>query len=79
MQVTSDQFKQRARDGLENQTLRKSLVQARGKFVVTRRETLDELGNTEALRAAAAAVRDHTLVHLDSYLERFENEVQIRW
>ena len=84
MQVTSDQFKQRARDGLENQTLRKSLVQARGKFVVTRRETLDELGNTEALRAAATAVRDHTLVHLDSYLERFENEVRksggdVRW
>jgi L-lactate dehydrogenase complex protein LldF len=84
VQVTSDQFKQRARDGLENQTLRKSLVQARGKFVVTRRETLDELGNTEALRAAATAVRDHTLVHLDSYLERFENEVRksggdVRW
>ena len=76
MQITSGQFKQRARDGLENQTLRESLVRARGKFVVTRRHALDDLGNAEALRTAATAARDHVLERLDVYLERFEAGVQ---
>ena len=76
MQITSGQFKQRARDGLENQTLRESLVRARGKFVVTRRHALDDLGNAEALRTAATTARDHALDRLDVYLERFEAGVQ---
>lgn len=84
MDITSAHFKQRAQTGLENGTLRESLARARGKFVVTRRQALDELGNAEALRAAAAALRDHTLARLDLYLERFESEVgkaggEVRW
>jgi L-lactate dehydrogenase complex protein LldF len=76
MQVASVRFKQRARAGLENPVLRNALLKARGKFVDTRRKAFDELGNLEALRAAAAAVRDHALAHLDTYLTRFEAEVR---
>ncbi len=75
MQVASGRFKQRAHDGLENPVLRNALLKSRGKFVVTRQQAFDELGNLGELRAAAAAVRDHTLERLDTYLTRFEAEV----
>ncbi len=76
MQVGSARFKQYASEGLQNQTLRQALLKAQGKFVVTRQKAFDELGNLDALRAAGAAVRDHTLEHLDTYLARFEAEVR---
>ncbi len=76
MQVASGQFKRHASEGLQNQTLRQALLKAQGKFVVTRQKAFDELGNLEALRAAAAAVRDHALEHLETYLTRFEAEVR---
>jgi len=75
MQVASGRFKQRAHDGLENPVLRNALLKSQCKFVVTRQQAFDELGNLEALRTAAAAVRDHTLERLDTYLTRFETEV----
>jgi L-lactate dehydrogenase complex protein LldF len=37
---------------------------------------LDELGDTEAWRDAVAAVRRHTLAHLDRYLAQFADNVE---
>lgn len=75
MRSNAADFKQRARAGLENPTLRAALLKAQGKFVNTRRQALADLGNEAASRQHAAAVRDEVLTQLDAYLERFEAEV----
>lgn len=65
-------FKTRASEALQNQTLQKAMARAYGGFVHKRRAAVEALPEFEALRASARAVKDHTLAHLDHYLEGFE-------
>ncbi|MBI2295604.1 MAG: iron-sulfur cluster-binding protein [Betaproteobacteria bacterium] len=72
MQVTSMHFKTRASEKLRDAKLQAALKKLQGNFVRGRAERVREMDNFEAIRDAAAAIRDHALEHLDVYLEEFE-------
>ena len=75
MQTTSSAFKENARRALDDPQLQKTLGFVRGRFVDKRQVAVDALPEFEALRERARAIKDHTLAHLDLYLEAFEEKV----
>ena len=84
MQPTSIAFKANAKKALNDPVLKRALAMAEGGFQKKRREAADRLPEFEALRDAAKAIKDHTLNHLDLYLEAFEQQVvaqggQVHW
>jgi L-lactate dehydrogenase complex protein LldF len=72
MHVASMHFKERAHESLDDAQLQRSLQKFRGKFVVTRRESLTELDDVDATRDAARAIRQRALDNLDTWLRIFE-------
>lgn len=56
--------------------LQRALVGVRTRFVEERRKAVERLPEFEALKDAARDIKDHTLAHLDAYLERFEAKVK---
>jgi L-lactate dehydrogenase complex protein LldF len=78
MQVTSIHFKARAREKLADAKLQAALGKLQHNFVRGRAERILELDNFEAIRDAAAAIRDRSLAHLDLYLEQFETNATAR-
>ena len=75
MDATSRSFVANARAGLEDAALQRSLARFQGGFTVKRAEAAARLPEFEALRDEARAIKDHTLAHLDHYLERYEAQV----
>jgi L-lactate dehydrogenase complex protein LldF len=75
MKSTAHAFKKQARAALENGDLQRALARAKGGFVDKRRAAIDALPEFEHLRKAAREIKEHTLAHLDYYLERFEAQV----
>ncbi len=71
---TSSRFKDNVHDALTDQRLQGALVHARN-FTVRRASAADRLPEFEALRDSARAIKDHTLAHLDLYLEAYERKV----
>jgi L-lactate dehydrogenase complex protein LldF len=71
-------FKPLAAQGLQNKKLQLALKRLQTNFVQGRAAVITELDDFEAVRTAAAAIRDRTLNHLDVYLERFERTVTAR-
>ncbi|MFQ5984971.1 MAG: lactate utilization protein B, partial [Alphaproteobacteria bacterium] len=76
MESTTASFKENARRALEDPTLGRALEGVRTRFVEMRRKAAERLPEFEALRDAARDIKDHTLAHLDYYLERFEAKVR---
>lgn len=76
MKSTSVDFVANARRALADPQLQVALDRAGTGFVARRRAAVEALPEFEALRAAATEIKDHTLAHLDHYLEHFENQVQ---
>lgn len=76
MQPVSAEFKQRANTALADAQLRIALDRAKSGFMENRRAAADALPEFEALREVARDLKEHTLAHLDHYLERFEQQVQ---
>ena len=72
MQLTSYRFKQTARAKLADANLQAALNKLQTNFVKGRADRVAELDNFEAIRDAAAAIRDRALAHLDVYLAEFE-------
>ncbi len=68
-------FKQNAKDALGDPQLKRALGHIKGGFVRKRAEAAARLPEFEALRDAARDVKNHTLDHLDLYLERYERKV----
>jgi L-lactate dehydrogenase complex protein LldF len=84
MQPTSLAFKQNAHQALADPTLQQALGFAKTGFQQKRADAAARLPEFEALRDAAKAIKDHTLAHLDLYLEAFERKVveqggQVHW
>jgi L-lactate dehydrogenase complex protein LldF len=84
MQPTSLAFKDNAHRAMADAHLQQALGRARSGFQQKRAEAAARLPEFEALRDAAAAIKDHTLGHLDVYLEAFERRVieqggQVHW
>src|SRR5882672_7449661 len=75
MHPTSHNFPDNARTGLADPTLQRALGLARTGFPLRRRLAIERLPEFEALRDQGRAIKDHTLAHLDFYLERYEQNV----
>jgi L-lactate dehydrogenase complex protein LldF len=69
-------FDYAARKALSDESLQKALGVLSGGFPEKRRQTLSRLPEFERLCAAAEKIKNHTLDNLDSYLEKFEAQVQ---
>jgi L-lactate dehydrogenase complex protein LldF len=72
--ATTSRFKENAHEALTDARLQGALVHARN-FTVRRMEAAERLPEFEALRDSARAIKDHTLAHLDLYLEAYERKV----
>jgi L-lactate dehydrogenase complex protein LldF len=78
MRATSHAFKSNVHEALVDATLQKALGIMKRGFQVKRAEVVAKLPEFEALREAGRAIKNHTLEHLDFYLERFEAKVMER-
>jgi L-lactate dehydrogenase complex protein LldF len=74
MTLTSPQFKDNARAALADVQLQRALSKGLG-FVERRRLAAERLPEFETLRDAARDIKNHTLAHLDLYLEAYEARV----
>src|SRR6185437_6662016 len=75
MLATSRRFVENARAGLADDNLQRALGLARTGFPLRRRLAIERLPEFEALREAGRLIKDHTLEHLDFYLELYESKV----
>ncbi|HLJ65442.1 MAG TPA: LutB/LldF family L-lactate oxidation iron-sulfur protein [Stellaceae bacterium] len=78
MEATSHNFKTNAQKALGDPNLQKALGKMREGFPARRLATIARLPEFEALRDQGKAIKDHTLEHLDYYLETFERNVTAR-
>src|SRR5437763_8253517 len=75
MEATSHSFPANARAGLGDPVLQRALGLARTGFPLRRQQAIERLPEFEALREQGRAIKDHTLAHLDFYLELYERKV----
>jgi L-lactate dehydrogenase complex protein LldF len=75
MKPTSRSFPANARAGLADPVLQRALGLARTGFPMRRQQAIERLPEFEELREAGLAIKDHTLAHLDFYLELYERNV----
>jgi L-lactate dehydrogenase complex protein LldF len=76
MEVTSAAFKENAKAALADPHLQKARVHLRTGFIEKRRRAVEALPEFDALRDAARDIKNHTLAHLDLYLEAYEDKVR---
>jgi L-lactate dehydrogenase complex protein LldF len=84
VESTSRHFKDNAHRALGDANLQKAMGNVRTGFIDKRQIAVDKLPEFEALRDAARDIKNHTLAHLDLYLERYATQVealggQIHW
>ena len=72
---TSPAFKDNAHRALADAQLQKALGNVRAGFIDKRAAAASRLPEFEALRDAARDIKNHTLAHLDLYLEAYEKNV----
>src|SRR5437667_495909 len=75
MLATSRTFEANARAGLANKNLQRALALAHTGFPLRRHLAIERLPEFEALRETGRLIKDHTLEHLDFYLELYESNV----
>jgi len=76
MKSSAQAFEGNARAALHDPILQEAMRRARSGFVDKRRKAVEALPEFSALKLAGRAIKEHTLAHLDLYLERFEARVQ---
>ena len=85
MKATSGDFAANARLGLADVNLQRALaMMTKRGFPLRRAEVIARLPEFEALREVGREIKDHTLAHLDFYLETYEQNVttaggQLHW
>ena len=84
VQIASPKFKSNARAALKDAQLQRALGKVEQGFVGKRRMVAGRLPEFEALRDLARDIKDHTLAHLDLYLEAWERRAteqggQVHW
>lgn len=77
-QSAPSSFSGRARKALVDATLQKALGKLQTDFRIDRAAMRDRMPEFDALRDQATAIKNHTLDHLDTYLEQFERNVEAR-
>src|SRR5260370_1474312 len=75
MDATSHAFKSTARRALADPPLQTALGMAKTGFPLKRLAGIERLAEFEALREEGRRIKNHTLEHLDFYLETFERKV----
>ncbi len=75
IQPTSPQFKENAHRALADASLQRALGHVRTAFIAKRADAVAALPEFDALRDSARDIKDHTLKHLDLYLEAYEAKV----
>jgi L-lactate dehydrogenase complex protein LldF len=65
-----------ADDALNNAALQSALVRLTGTLVAANRRGYAALGDSDKLRDHAKLIKEHTLAHLDRYLEQLEASIQ---
>jgi L-lactate dehydrogenase complex protein LldF len=76
MHTTSPAFKDNARAALADAGLQKALANARSGFVAKRARAVAALPEFEALREQGRDIKNHTLAHLDFYLDTYAKAVE---
>ncbi len=84
MQITSTRFKQNAKAALADAGLQKALAFSKPQFMARRSAAVANLPEFEQLRDIGRDIKNHTLAHLDFYLEQFAANVekaggQVHW
>ncbi|MBV9568613.1 MAG: lactate utilization protein, partial [Hyphomicrobiales bacterium] len=72
---TAKAFKRNAVRAMQDEKLQRALSHVRTNFIAKRQSAVDKLPEFEALRETARDIKDHSLAHLDLYLERYEAKV----
>jgi L-lactate dehydrogenase complex protein LldF len=73
--ITSPRFKENAREALADAQLQRALGNTGSGFIERRRSAAEKLPEFDALRDSARDIKNHTLAHLDLYLEAYEARV----
>jgi L-lactate dehydrogenase complex protein LldF len=73
--LTSPRFKENVQAALADEQLQRAVRDAGGGFVERRTNAANKLAEFDLLRDSARAIKDHTLAHLDLYLEIYEQRV----
>jgi L-lactate dehydrogenase complex protein LldF len=73
---TTRDFKANAARELANDTLRAALTKSKGHFTEGRTTAAENLPEFEELRDQSRDIKDHTIEHLDFYLEAYEKKVK---
>jgi L-lactate dehydrogenase complex protein LldF len=76
VQVTSPAFKENAAKALADPGLQKALGKAKGAFLQRRADAIARLPEFEQLREIGRDIKNHTLAHLDFYLETYAANVE---
>jgi L-lactate dehydrogenase complex protein LldF len=76
MRQTSEHFKQNVTTALQQPNLRVALDRTTSLLQQRRRDMLADFPEYPRLREVAAKIKDHTLAHLDYYLEEFERNAK---
>src|SRR5260221_7561465 len=76
MKASSHAFKENAHAALGDPQLKRALGNMKPGFQNRRAATIAKLPEFEALREAAKDIKNHTLEHLDFYLEAFASKVE---
>ena len=69
----SARFREKAAEALADPVLQGNLARLKGNFLRRRAQARASLPEFDSLRDAAVAIKNHTLAHLDLYLEAFED------
>jgi len=81
---TTHVFKYQAKIALKNVKLQNALARSKSHFIDKRRAAVNALPEFYSLKQRACEIKEHTLAHLDFYLEYFEKQVhnsggQVHW
>ena len=84
MQITTPAFKDNAREALDDADLQRALGNVQEGFIHKRAKVVAKMPEFEELRDNARDIKNHTLAHLDLYLEAYEQRVreaggQVHW
>ena len=78
MEITTQEFKDNAKEALKDTQLQTALQRATKSFTARRKKAVESLTNFEDLRDYCGAVKAHTLSYLDYYLEQLTESVEKR-
>ena len=76
MLATSHSFKRNAHEALHDRVLQRALLNLKSGFQDRRAGTIAKLPEWEDLRERGRDIKNHTLAHLDFYLEAYAAKVE---